>query len=97
MTLLCTHSLLIPLLSLHTPPPNNSPFPPPLTLTSPPLPLVLLVVSSTAKDPVEDFAQLDTKQKQSETSKYPKWLSPHIYYYHVLLHDVMDGAADMAR
>ena len=49
-----------------------------------------------SKDPLEDFSQLYTKQKQSEQSKYPKWLSPHIYYYHVLLHDVFDGAVDVA-
>ena len=58
---------------------------------------VILVVSSTCKDPLEEFSQLYAKQKQSEQSKYPKWLLPHIYYYHVLLHDVMDGAAHLKR
>jgi hypothetical protein len=59
--------------------------------------LVIMVVSSTSQDPLEDFAQLYGKQKKSEQSKYPKWLIPHIYYYHVLLHDVVDGAAHVKR
>ena len=46
---------------------------------------------------MEEFAQLYTKQKQSEQGKHPKWLAPHIFYYHVLLHDVMDGAAHLKR
>jgi len=48
---------------------------------------VVFVVSSTSLDPVEDFSQLYVKQKESAKSKYPKWLLPHLYYYHVLLHD----------
>lgn len=58
---------------------------------------MVLIVSSTSKDPMEEFAQLYTKQKQSEQGKHPKWLAPHIFYYHVLLHDVMDGAAHLKR
>ena len=60
-----------------------------LPLTHPP---VVLVVSSSCADPLESFSKLYTKQKQSEQGKYPKWITPHVYYYYVLLHDVIDCA-----
>lgn len=53
--------------------------------------LAVFVVSSSHIDPLGVFSQLVTKQKQSEQSKHPKWLSPHVYYYYVLLHDVSEG------
>ena len=53
---------------------------------------VVMVVSSTVSDPLESFSKLFTAQKQSEQqSKYPKWLTPHIFYYYVLLHDLSEG------
>ena len=48
---------------------------------------VVLVVSSSCSDPLESFSKLFTKQKQSEQGKHPKWITPHVYYYYVLLHD----------
>lgn len=52
---------------------------------------VLLVVSSTEPDVMDAFASLYTKQKEAEQSKNTKWLTPHMFYYHVLLHDVLQG------
>ena len=56
------------------------------TLTHTHIPVVL-VVSSSCSDPLESFSKLFTKQRQSEQGKHPKWITPHVYYYHVLLHD----------
>ncbi len=51
-----------------------------------------MVVSSTVADPLESFSQLLIAQKQSEQqSKYPKWLTPHLLYQYVLLHDLTEG------
>ena len=75
---LCLSLSLSPLLPLCPP----SPPPPPPTHTP-----VVLVVSSSCSDPLESFSKLFTKQKQSEQGKHPKWITPHVYYYHVLLHD----------
>lgn len=52
---------------------------------------VLLVVCSTEPDVMEAFAGLYTKQKEAEQSKNSKWLTPHMFYYHILLHDVLQG------
>lgn len=58
---------------------------------------VIFVVASTSQEPLEEFSQLYIKQKHSEQSKYPKWLSPHLYYYHVLLHDSSGMTTDYKR
>ena len=55
------------------------------------VPAVLLVVSSTEPDVMETFAGLYTKQKESEQTRSSNWLTPHMLYYHILLHDVLDG------
>ena len=68
--------------------------PPQLLFPSPLPPLystVVLVVSSIHPSPLEAFSQLYTQQKESERSKYPKWLTPHLLYYYILLHDVSEG------
>ena len=70
-------SFLLSLLSSLSPPSSVHPSIPP----------VVLVVSSSCPDPLESFSKLFTKQRQSEQGKYPKWITPHVYYYHVLLHD----------
>lgn len=54
---------------------------------------VLLVVSSTEPNVMEAFASLYTKQKEAEQTKNSKWLTPHMFYYHVLLHDVVQGSS----
>ena len=70
-------SSIIPLLPLPLPPP-----PPP----------VLLVVSGSEADVMEAFAALYSMQKEAEQAKNScKWLTPHLFYYHVLLHDVVGG------
>lgn len=56
---------------------------------------VLLVVSSNESNVMEAFAGLYTKQKEAEQSKNSHWLTPHMFYYHILLHDVLEG--DSAR
>ena len=53
--------------------------------------LVLLVVSSSEPEVMEAFANLYTKQKESEQSRNSNWLTPHMFYSHVLLHDVVEG------
>lgn len=58
---------------------------------------VLLVVSSDHPTPLEAFSQLYTRQKESEQAKYPKWLTPHLFYYHLLLHDVVEGNTALAH
>jgi hypothetical protein len=52
---------------------------------------VLLVVSSSEADVMEAFAGLYIKQKESEQSRTSNWLTPHMFYYHVLLHDTREG------
>lgn len=52
---------------------------------------VMLVVSSTHADPLSAFSQLYAVQKEAEQARFPKWLIPHLLYYHVLLHDVSEG------
>ncbi len=49
--------------------------------------LVVFVISSTSLDPLEEFSALYVKQNESEKHKYPKWLLPHLYCFHLLLHD----------
>lgn len=55
--------------------------------------LVVLVVSSRLHNPLEGIQKLYKTQKESEqNNKQPYWIpSPHIFYYHVLIHDVLDG------
>ena len=54
--------------------------------------VVVLVVSTRTSKPIEAFQNLYHKQKDCEKESYPFWLSPpHIYYYHVLLHDICEG------
>jgi hypothetical protein len=54
---------------------------------------VVLVSTSKQSNVIEAFQNLYQLQKTAEQqSSYPYWLpSPHLYYYHVLLHDVSDG------
>ena len=40
---------------------------------------------------MEAFAGLYTKQKESEQAKNSQWLTPHMFYYHILLHNVVEG------
>ena len=53
----------------------------------------LLVVSSSNEDPVAAFTELYQQQKKMESLSYPKWMTPHVYCWHVLLHDVVAGNA----
>lgn len=55
---------------------------------------VVLVVSSRLHHPVESIQKLYKLQKESEQQpNSPYWIpSPHIFYYHVLIHDVLDGS-----
>lgn len=53
---------------------------------------VMLVVSTRHPRPVEGFQDLYKLQKEAEKAQYPKWLTPNLYYYHVLLHDANEGS-----
>lgn len=55
--------------------------------------IAILVVSSRQTRPIEVFQNLYKNQKEAEKQQtYPYWLpSPHLYYYHILVHDVIDG------
>lgn len=55
-------------------------------------PPVILVVSSRQARPADAFASLYRAQKEAETDKFPFWLKPHVFYYHVLVHDVQEGS-----
>ena len=37
---------------------------------------------------MDAFAGLYTRQKESEQTQTANWLTPHMFYYHVLLHDL---------
>ncbi|CAI8014074.1 Trafficking protein particle complex subunit 8 [Geodia barretti] len=51
---------------------------------------VLLVVSSQEADVMEAFAELYSTQKESEQTRSSNWLTPHMFYYHILLHDTVN-------
>lgn len=53
----------------------------------------MLIVSSSNENPVAAFTELYQQQKKMESQSYPKWLTPHVYCWHVLLHDVVAGNA----
>lgn len=55
--------------------------------------IAILVVSSQQPRPIEVFQNLYKTQKEAEKQRtYPYWLpSPHLYYYHILVHDVVEG------
>ena len=55
--------------------------------------IALLVVSSSNEDPAAAFTELYQQQKRMESLPYPKWLTPHVYCWHILLHDVVAGNA----
>ena len=52
---------------------------------------VVLVVSASEPDIIDAFARLYVHQKEAEQSRSSKWLTPHLLYYHILLHDVAEG------
>lgn len=54
----------------------------------------MLVVSTAHPDPMEQFTKLSQEQHQLQhnaNNQYPKWLSPNIFKYYVLLHDNTEG------
>ena len=40
---------------------------------------------------METFAELYSTQKESEQTRSSTWLTPHMFYYHILLHDIVNG------
>lgn len=54
----------------------------------------ILVVSSAEANPVDTLTQMGAQLQQMLTvspAKLPKWFSPTVLRYHVLLHDNTDG------
>ena len=39
---------------------------------------------------MEAFAELYSTQKESEQTRSSNWLTPHMFYYHILLHDTVN-------
>lgn len=59
----------------------------------------MLVVSTAHPDPMEQFTKLSQEQHQLQhnaNNQYPKWLSPNIFKYYVLLHDNTEGEEEKA-
>jgi len=55
----------------------------------------MFVVSSSHADPMEEFSRLTQQQhaqQHQQQHKLPKWFSPNILRYYVLVHDVTEQA-----
>jgi len=55
----------------------------------------MFVVSSSHADPMEEFSKLTQQQhtqQHQQHHKLPKWFSPNILRYYVLVHDVTEQA-----
>lgn len=55
----------------------------------------MFVVSSFHADPMEEFSRLTQQQhaqQHQQQHKLPKWFSPNILRYYVLVHDVTEQA-----
>ena len=55
----------------------------------------MFVVSSSHTDPMEEFSKLTQHQhtqQHQQPHKLPKWFSPNILRYYVLVHDVTEQA-----
>ena len=55
----------------------------------------MFVVSSSHADPMEEFSRLTQQQhaqQHQQPHKLPKWFSPNILRYYVLVHDVTEQA-----
>jgi len=55
----------------------------------------MFVVSSSHADPMEEFSRLTQHQhtqQHQQPHKLPKWFSPNILRYYVLVHDVTEQA-----
>jgi len=53
----------------------------------------MFVVSSSHADPMEEFSRLTQhqhSQQHQQPHKLPKWFSPNILRYYVLVHDVTE-------
>jgi hypothetical protein len=53
----------------------------------------MFVVSSSHPDPMEEFiklTQLQHTQQHQQPHKLPKWFTPNILRYYVLIHDVSE-------
>ena len=53
----------------------------------------MFVVSSSHADPMEEFSRLTQQQhsqQHQQAHKLPKWFSPNILRYYVLVHDVTE-------
>jgi len=54
----------------------------------------MFVVSSSHADPMDEFSKLTQQQHGQQhgqqTHKHPKWFSPNILRYYVLVHDVTE-------
>ncbi|XP_074645318.1 trafficking protein particle complex subunit 8-like [Tubulanus polymorphus] len=60
----------------------------------------IFVVTSSHADPMDQFQKLSQQQHQQQhgsSNKLPKWFSPNILKYYVLLHDVVDGEESKAE
>lgn len=54
----------------------------------------MLAVSSAETNPLDMFVQMGSKLMQMQTispAKLPKWFSPSVLRYYILLHDNVDG------
>jgi len=55
----------------------------------------MFVVSSSHADPMEEFSRLTQQQhsqQHQQPHKLPKWFSPNVLRYYVLVHDVTEQA-----
>ncbi|XP_014675931.1 PREDICTED: trafficking protein particle complex subunit 8-like [Priapulus caudatus] len=60
----------------------------------------IFVVSTNHAEPLDIFHKLNQQQHQQQhqtPKKLPKWFSPNIFKYYVLLHDVTDGEESKAE
>ncbi|KAG8284737.1 Trafficking protein particle complex 8 [Homalodisca vitripennis] len=60
----------------------------------------MLVVSSRETSPLDMFVQMGSQLQQMQTispAKLPKWFSPAVLRYHILLHDNTEGDTPLAE